>query len=77
MLFRSYQVSLDDNEHFWKTQTAALPWINVYGANASVCNVYLAPVKTTPVFYLIDRGNNVVKNPDQIKDIDAEIQKLL
>lgn len=72
-----YQVSLDENEHFWKTQTAALPWINVYGTNKSVCNVYLAPVTTTPVFYLIDRGNNVVKNPSQIKDVEAEIQKLL
>ena len=72
-----YQVSLDGNEHFWKTQTASLPWINVYGTNASVCNVYLAPVTTTPVFYLIDRGNNVVKNPSQIKDVEAEIQKLL
>ena len=72
-----YQVSLDENEHFWKTQTAALPWINVYGTNAGICNFYLAPVKTTPIFYLIDRGNNLVKNPEQIKDINAEIQKLL
>ena len=24
-----YQVSLDPDEHFWKTQTAALPWISV------------------------------------------------
>lgn len=72
-----YQVSLDENEHFWKTQTAVLPWINVYGYGKANCNIYLAPVTTTPIFYLIDRGNNVVKNPSQIKDIDAEIQKLL
>ena len=71
-----YQVSLDDNEHFWKTQTAALPWINVHDGNGA-SQAYLAPVATTPVFYLIDRGNNIVRNPSQIEDIEAEIEKLL
>lgn len=71
-----YQVSLDDNEHFWKTQTAALPWINVHD-NGSASNAYLAPVATTPIFYLIDRENNIVRNPAQIKDIQAEIERLL
>ena len=71
-----YQVSLDPNEHFWKTQTAALPWISVHdGGNAS--QAYLAPVATTPVFYLIDRQNNIVRSPAQIKDIEAEIERLL
>ena len=28
-----YQVSVDPDEHFWKTQTAALPWINVHDPN--------------------------------------------
>lgn len=71
-----YQVSLDENEHFWKTQTAALPWINVHDGNGT-SQAYLAPVATTPVFYLIDRGNNIVRNPSQITDIEAEIEKLL
>ena len=26
--FEIYQVSIDPDEHFWKTQTAALPWIS-------------------------------------------------
>jgi len=71
-----YQVSLDDNEHYWKTQTAALPWISVYD-NTGASNPYLAPVAAPPVIYLIDRGNNIVKNPSQIKDIEAEIRALL
>ena len=28
--FEIYQVSIDPDEHFWKTQTAALPWISVH-----------------------------------------------
>ena len=71
-----YQVSLDPNEHFWKTQTAALPWICVY-ENGSTSEAYLAPVDTAPVFYLIDRENNIVRNPAQINDLEAEIQRLL
>ena len=59
-----------------KTQTAALPWINVHDGNGA-SQAYLAPVATTPVFYLIDRGNNIVRNPSQIEDIEAEIEKLL
>ena len=27
--FEIYQVSFNDDEHFWKTQTEALPWISV------------------------------------------------
>ena len=71
-----YQVSLDENEHFWKTQTEALPWICVYD-NTGVSNAYIAPVSAPPVIYLIDRNNNIVKNPSQIKDIEAEIKALL
>ncbi|MBQ7423102.1 MAG: AhpC/TSA family protein [Prevotella sp.] len=74
--FEIYQVSLDENEHFWKTQTAALPWINVHD-DGTASQAYLAPVATAPIIYLIDRENNIVKNPAQIKDISAEIQSLL
>lgn len=31
--FEIYQVSLDSDEHFWKQQTAALPWISVRDAD--------------------------------------------
>lgn len=71
-----YMVSLDGNEHFWKEQVANLPWINVYD-DSGVSQAYTAPATTLPIIYLIDRGNNVVKNPSQIKDLSAEIEKLL
>lgn len=73
-----YQVSLDDNEHFWKTQTAALPWISVHDYGQA-SQAYLAPVSrdVTSIIYLIDRGNNIVKNPMQIKDLESEIRALL
>lgn len=71
-----YQVSVDSDEHFWKTQTAALPWICTRaGDDARVLQLY--NVQQVPTFFLLDRNCNVVKRDAQIKDIDAEIKALL
>lgn len=50
--------------------------INVYD-NTGVSQAYTNAATATPIIYLIDRGNNVVKNPAQIKNLDAEIKALL
>ena len=76
--FEVYQVSLDPDEHFWKQQTAALPWINVRdagGVNSQRLTLY--NIQAVPDYFLIDRGNNLVKRAAQIKDLEAEIKKLL
>ncbi|WP_028897251.1 DUF4369 domain-containing protein [Prevotella sp. HUN102] len=74
--FEIYMVSLDGNEHFWKESVASLPWINVYD-NKDASIVYLSQAAVSPVIYLIDRENNVVKNPSQLQNLEAEIQALL
>ncbi|MBR7094055.1 MAG: DUF4369 domain-containing protein, partial [Prevotella sp.] len=65
-----YQVSLDEDEHFWKTQTAALPWICVRD-NGTRTQAYLATVKSIPCDFIINRENTVIKAPRQIKDLNA------
>ena len=76
--FEVYQVSLDPDEHFWKQQTAALPWISVRDADGvNSQRLMLYNIQTVPDFFLIDRGNNLVKRAAQIKDLEAEIKKLL
>ena len=73
-----FQVSLDSDEHFWKQQTAALPWINVRdgdGVNSERLMMY--NIQAVPDYFLSDRGNNLVKRAAQIKDLEAEIKKLL
>ena len=73
-----YQISLDSDEHFWKQQTAALPWVSVRDENGiNSQRLILYNVQAVPDFFLIDRGNNIVKRAAQIKDLEAEIQKLL
>ena len=76
--FEIYQVSFNDDEHFWKTQTEALPWISVRDADGGNSqNLVAYNVNTLPTFFLIDRNNVLQKRDAQIKDIDKEIQSLL
>lgn len=73
-----FQVALDADEHFWKTQTAQLPWISVRdadGADSRYLTLY--NVQTVPDFFLIDKSNTLVNRASQIKDVDAAIAALL
>jgi len=73
-----YQVSIDPDEHFWKQQTAALPWISVRednGLQSSSLTFY--NVQSIPDFFLIDRGNNIVGRAQNIKDLEQAIKDLL
>jgi alkyl hydroperoxide reductase subunit AhpC len=73
-----YQVSLDSDEHFWKQQTAALPWISVRDADGvNSQRLVMYNIRAVPDLFIIDRGNNLVKRAAQIKDLEAEIKKLL
>lgn len=73
-----YQVSVDPDEHFWKTSTAALPWISVRDENGiQGKSLTLYNVQSIPTFFLIDRNNTLQARDAQIKDIDAAIENLL
>lgn len=76
--FEVYQVSIDPDEHFWKQQTAALPWISVreaQGLQSPILTTY--NVQGIPEYFLIDRGNNIVGRAATIKDLEQAIKNLL
>lgn len=76
--FTIYQVSLDEDEHFWKTSADALPWVCVRderGLSSSYANIY--GVSTVPCIFLINKDNEIKMRNEQIKDLDAAIQSLL
>ena len=76
--FEIYQVSLDPDEHFWKQQTAALPWISVRDADGvNSQRLVMYNIQAVPDYFIIDRGNTLVKRAAQIQDLEAEIKKLL
>ena len=76
--FEIYQVSLDSNEHFWKTSTAALPWISVRDPNGIESQkLEMYNITKIPTYFLIDRESNLKSRDDNVKDLETEIQKLL
>lgn len=76
--FTIYQVSLDGDEHFWKTEADALPWTCVRdenGVNSSYANIY--GVNSIPCMFLINKNNEIKMRNEQIKDLEAAIKSLL
>ena len=73
-----FQVSLDPDEHFWKTQTAALPWICVRDERGPQSEYLVSyNIQNIPTFFLVGRNSDLDKRDTQIKDLDAEIRSLL
>lgn len=73
-----YQVSLDADEHYWKTVAGNLPWIGVRDPNgiySSFAAIY--SVQEVPAYFLINRNNELSVRGENIKDIDATIKRLL
>lgn len=73
-----YQVSLDADEHYWKTSAANLPWVcvrdgnGVYSTNVAVYNV-----RQVPSVFLINRNNELKLRGEDIKDLEAAVKSLL
>ena len=70
-----YQVSVDQDEHFWKQMTAQLPWICVRDASGESTARY--NVTEIPEFFTIDRNNMLQKRSSQMSDLEEEIKALL
>lgn len=76
--FEIYQMSYDTNEHFFKTQTEALPWICVWDPEGAESRTLVSyNIQSIPTYFIIDRANKLQKRDVQIQDLDAEIQHWL
>ncbi len=76
--FEIYQVSVDADEHFWKTMSEPLPWVCVY-CSEGVANdmVQLYGVQSLPTYFLIGRGSELQARGDQIKNLRQAIEAAL
>ncbi len=73
-----YQISLDADEHFWKTSADNLPWVCVRDANGAYSQyVSLYNVTDLPSAYLVGRDNVLNSRVEDIKELDAKIKSLL
>lgn len=74
--FEIYQISLDDDIHFWKYSCDKLPWVCVHETDGSTTNVY--GVQTLPTFFLVNRDNEIVVRSDFMDgSLEDNILKLL
>lgn len=73
-----YQVSLDDDENFWKVSASNLPWICVHDDNSQQSQ-YAAVYNVTelPTFFILNRSGAIVSRDKSVKDLEAEIKALL
>ena len=73
-----YQISLDTDEHFWKTSADNLPWVCVRDANGIYSQyVTLYSVKSIPSAFLVGRDNVLKARAETIPDLEAAIKNLL
>jgi peroxiredoxin len=73
-----YQISLDADEHFWKTSASNLPWICVREAYGIYSNsVAMYNVRQAPTCFLINRKNELSIRSENVKNLEEEIKKML
>ena len=73
-----YQISLDADEHFWKTSSDNLPWICVRDANGAYSQyVTLYSVTNLPAVFLVNRANELSARGETITNLEESIKKLL
>ena len=73
-----YQISLDTDEHFWKTSADNLPWVCVRdGAGPLSRYISLYGISNLPTGFLVNRKNELCARNENLEDLEAEIRKLL
>lgn len=76
--FEIYQVSLDNDVHYWKTVSHNLPWICVYNEEGPANDmITLYQVQSLGTYFLIDRDNNLVNRMENIPNLRKAIEELL
>ncbi len=76
--FEIYQVSVDQDSHFWATSSDNLPWVCVYD-ESSLNSQYLQSyrVEILPTAFLINKDNEITERVQSFKDLDGSIADLL
>ena len=76
--FCIYQVSLDNDAHFWITAAKNLPWTCVYD-EASMGSTFAASyrLESLPTAFLINRDNEITERLEKTDGLEDKVIKLL
>ena len=73
-----YQVSVDEDEYFWKKSAENLPWITVYNShNDGAKNLMNYNVTLLPASFIINRSGELVERVDDVAKLETAIKKYL
>lgn len=76
--FEIYQVSVDDDEFFWKQAAGNLPWITVYNSpKAGGENLVRYNVRTLPTTFIINRKGELVERVENVSGIASAVKRYL
>ena len=74
--FEIYQVSLDEDVHFWKFSCENLPWVCVHETDGTATRLYR--IENLPTYFLINRQNEIVVRSDFLEGtLEDNLLKLL
>ena len=74
--FEIYQISLDEDIHFWKFSCENLPWVCVHETDGTTTHIY--NVANVPTFFLVNRNNEIVVRSDFMEGtLEDNLMKLL
>lgn len=73
-----FQVSVDDDEYFWRQAAGPLPWITVYNSRAEGTGFLTSyNVGVLPTTFIIDRKGDLVARVESLDSLEREIAKRL
>lgn len=73
-----YQVSVDDDEFFWKQAARNLPWITVYNSpKEGATNLLRYNVTTLPTTFIINRNGELVERIEDISRLESAVQRYM
>ena len=76
--FQIYQVSLDADEHFWKTAADNLPWICVHDPDGSYSTyVNLYRIDRLPTAFLVNRAGELSHRIGEKDNLEEAVKRLL
>lgn len=73
-----FQVSVDEDEYFWRNAASPLPWITVYNSPADGArNLINYNVGALPATFVINRRGEIVNRVENIQDLDRVVASAL
>ncbi|MDE5941626.1 MAG: AhpC/TSA family protein [Muribaculaceae bacterium] len=76
--FEIYQVSVDDDEFFWKQAAVNLPWITVYNSPKDGAeNLLRYNVSILPATFIISRQGELAERVDDVTRLGAAVKRYM